>query len=132
MSSNDGRVVSNFVVQALNNEDITIYGNGNQTRSLCYVDDLIEGLISLFFVKQENPTPVNLGNPTPISMNNLAHEIVLLTQSASRIIHLPLPEDDPVNRQPDIALASALLGFFPKIDRDEGLMRTIFYFKSIL
>jgi UDP-glucuronate decarboxylase len=132
MSSNDGRVVSNFVVQALRNEDITIYGDGNQTRSLCYVDDLIKGLISLFFVQQENPTPVNLGNPTPISMNNLAHEIVLLTQSASKIIHLPLPEDDPVNRQPDIAIASALLGFFPKIDRDEGLLRTIFYFKSIL
>jgi UDP-glucuronate decarboxylase len=132
MSSNDGRVVSNFVVQALRNEDITIYGNGNQTRSLCYVDDLIQGLISLFFVKQENPSPVNLGNPTPVSMNNLANEIVSLTQSASRIVHLPLPEDDPVNRQPDISVASDLLGFFPKIDRAEGLKRTICYFQSIL
>jgi UDP-glucuronate decarboxylase len=127
MSEDDGRVVSNFIVQALNNHPITIYGDGNQIRSFCFVDDLIDGLISLFF-KDELFNPVNLGNPEPISMNNLASEIIKLTNSKSEITYMQLPKDDPVNRIPDITKAKILLNWKPLIDRKTGLLRTIEYF----
>ena len=131
MAINDGRVVSNFIVQALRDEDLTIYGDGKQTRSFCYVDDLIEGLVTLFF-KENVSGPVNLGNPIPATMLELANEIRLLCNSKSKIIHLPLPSDDPTNREPDIKRAQNLLGWSPKISRDVGLERTISYFKSVV
>ena len=131
MSETDGRVVSNFISQALRNEDITIYGTGNQTRSFCYVDDLISGILNLFF--SENPNqPINLGNPDQISMNQLANEIIKLTKSDSKIVNKPLPQDDPVNRLPDISKANQILNWYPKINREEGLKRTIEYFKKIV
>ncbi len=129
MSETDGRVVSNFISQALRNEDITIYGTGNQTRSFCYVDDLISGILNLFF--SENPNqPINLGNPDQISMNQLANEIIKLTKSESKIVNKPLPQDDPVDRLPDISKANQILKWYPKINREEGLKRTIEYFKK--
>jgi len=131
MAVNDGRVVSNFIVQALKNEDITIYGDGNQTRSFCYVDDLISGLLKLFFSK-DYVGPINLGNPNPISMNKLASEIIELTNSKSRLNYYPLPSDDPVDREPDIGKAEKYLNWQPKIDRVVGLERTIEYFKKII
>ena len=131
MAINDGRVVSNFIVQALRDEDLTIYGDGKQTRSFCYVDDLIEGLVNLFFKENVNG-PVNLGNPIPATMMELADEIRLLCNSKSKIIHLPLPSDDPTNREPDIKKAQNLLGWNPKISREVGLERTISYFKSVV
>ena len=131
MAMQDGRVVSNFIVQALTNQDITIYGNGEQTRSLCYVDDLIEGLVSLFF-SDDIIGPVNLGNPDPISMNNLAEEIITLTKSKSKIKYLPLPGDDPVQREPDISLAKERLSWAPQIPRDQGLRWTIEYFRKLI
>ena len=130
MSETDGRVVSNFISQALRNEDITIYGNGNQTRSFCYVDDLILGILNLFF--SENPNqPINLGNPDQISMNQLANEIIKLTKSNSKIVNKPLPQDDPIDRLPDISKANQILNWYPKINREEGLKRTIDYFKKL-
>ena len=131
MAVNDGRVVSNFIVQALKNEDITIYGDGNQTRSFCYVDDLISGLLKLFLSK-DYVGPINLGNPNPISMNKLASEIIELTNSKSRLNYYPLPSDDPVDREPDIGKAEKYLNWQPKIDRVVGLERTIEYFKKII
>ena len=131
MSEDDGRVVSNFIVQALKNQEITIYGDGSQTRSFCYVDDLIEGLLSLFF-SNKYLGPINLGNPKPISMKELAGEIIELTKSKSQIIYLPLPEDDPVERKPDINRAIQYLKWEPKIERLEGLSKTIQYFKQII
>ena len=131
MAVNDGRVVSNFIVQALKNEDITIYGDGNQTRSFCYVDDLISGLLKLFF-SADYVGPINLGNPNPISMNKLASEIIELTNSKSRLNYYPLPSDDPVDREPDIGKAEKYLNWQPKIDRVVGLERTIEYFKKII
>jgi UDP-glucuronate decarboxylase len=131
MSEDDGRVVSNFIVQALKNQEITIYGDGSQTRSFCYVDDLIEGLLSLFF-SNKYLGPINLGNPKPISMKELAGEIIELTKSKSQIIYLPLPEDDPVERKPDINRAIQYLKWEPKIERLEGLSKTIEYFKQII
>jgi UDP-glucuronate decarboxylase len=131
MSETDGRVVSNFISQALRNEDITIYGTGNQTRSFCYVDDLISGILNLFF--SENPNqPINLGNPDQISMNQLANEIIKLTKSNSKIVNKPLPQDDPVDRLPDISKANQVLNWYPKINREEGLKRTIEYFKKLV
>lgn len=130
MSRNDGRVVSNFILQALNGEDITIYGNGSQTRSFCYVDDLVLGLIALF--NSEGITdPVNLGNPSPISMIQLAQEVISLTASSSSLRFLDLPSDDPLQREPDISKAKSSFGWEPTIDRHEGLVRTITYFRSI-
>ena len=129
MSEDDGRVVSNFIVQALNNHPITIYGDGNQIRSFCFVDDLIDGLISLFF-EEELFNPINLGNPEPISMNKLASEIIKLTNSKSEITYMQLPKDDPVNRIPDITKAKILLNWKPLIDRKTGLLRTIEYFSN--
>lgn len=129
MAINDGRVVSNFIVQALKNEPITIYGDGNQTRSFCYVDDLIEGLIKLFFTEQIHE-PVNLGNPQPINMSILAGEIVKIVGSSSAIEMKPLPQDDPKQREPDISKARKLLDWNPSIDRSVGLEKTIEYFKA--
>lgn len=131
MSKDDGRVVSNFIVQALSNEPITIYGDGSQTRSFCYVSDLIEGIISMFF-KEHIDEPINLGNPTPIAMNQLAQEIISLTGSDSRITYLPLPADDPRQREPDISKAQILLGWQPRVSRESGLETTIDYFRKIL
>lgn len=131
MAINDGRVVSNFIVQALRNEDLTIYGDGMQTRSFCYVDDLIDGLIKLFF-KDDVNGPINLGNPTPATMLELAEEIKIMCNSGSRIVHLPLPSDDPTNREPDIRKAQNDLKWVPKTSRKVGLERTISYFKTII
>jgi UDP-glucuronate decarboxylase len=129
MSVGDGRVVTNFIVQALRNEDITVYGDGSQTRSFCYVDDLVDGLISLFF-SEGNHEPVNLGNPVPTSMLELAQEIVTLTNSNSKIIFDPLPPDDPKKREPDITKANKLLGWQPKVSRIDGLKKTIEHLAS--
>ena len=125
----DGRVVSNFIVQVLTGNPITIYGKGTQTRSFCFVDDLIEGLVKLF--ENDNmEQPVNLGNPTPINMVNLAHEIIELTNSKSEIVFKDLPQDDPIDRLPDITIAKKVLNWEPRINRIEGLKRTIDYFES--
>lgn len=130
MSPSDGRVVSNFIVQALSNSPITIYGEGKQTRSFCYVDDLIRGLLSLY--KKEGITgPVNLGNPTPITMLQLATEIIELTNSSSEVIHLPLPSDDPVQREPDISVAKSELNWEPQVDRISGIKKTIEFFRNL-
>ena len=129
MAINDGRVVSNFIVQALKNEALTIYGDGSQTRSFCYVDDLIEGLLKLFF-EEKIYEPINIGNPLPIPMTELAQEIVDLVGSKSKIVNLPLPGDDPKQREPDITKAKEILGWEPKVARTEGLRRTIEYFSS--
>lgn len=131
MALNDGRVVSNFIVQALKNENITVYGNGAQTRSFCYVDDLITGIEKLFF-KEEVFEPINLGNPTPISMQELASEVIELTDSQSKIEHHQLPSDDPSNRHPDISKAKKILEWSPLVDRIDGLRKTILYFKQRL
>ena len=131
MQANDGRVVSNFIVQALANDSITIYGNGEQTRSFCYVDDLIEGIIQLFF-SEGIVSPINLGNPQPITIKTLANEIIELTKSKSKINYEDLPSDDPVQRQPDITKANKLLNWQPKINRENGLIKTIEYFKKEL
>jgi len=131
MSFNDGRVVSNFILQALRNEPITVYGDGNQTRSFCYVDDLVEGIIKLFF-KEDIFQPINLGNPEPISMIQLAEEILDLTGSKSRIEKMALPADDPTNREPDISKAKSILGWEPKVKRIDGLRKTIEYFEKEL
>ncbi len=127
MALDDGRVVSNFIIQALQNQSLTVYGDGNQIRSFCYVSDLIEGLISLFMTPDIRE-PINLGNPQPISMLQLAQEVIQLTNSSSKIVHLPLPADDPVERTPDIARANKRLSWKPKISRGEGLGETIRYF----
>ncbi len=129
MAINDGRVVSNFIVQALQNSDITIYGDGTQTRSFCYVDDLIEGFIKLFFADKIYE-PVNLGNPQPITMLELAYEIIKLTNSSSKVVFKPLPGDDPKDRRPDISKAKKLLAWEPKISRESGLQKTIENFSS--
>ncbi len=131
MAMDDGRVVSNFIVQALTNKDITVYGNGSQIRSLCYVDDLIRGLVSLFFADSIKG-PVNLGNPSPITMLQLAQEIISMTNSNSKVIYKPLPEDDPMTRQPDIQKATELLNWTPEVSRAEGLQKTIDYFSKLL
>jgi UDP-glucuronate decarboxylase len=131
MAIYDGRVVSNFIVQALKGEDITVYGDGSQIRSLCYVSDLIEGLLSLFFA-EDVYGPVNLGNPEPLSMMELAKEIKDLTKSQSRIVMKALPSDDPITREPDISRAREILGWEPQIGRTEGLAKTVSYFSSAL
>ncbi|MDO9510770.1 MAG: SDR family oxidoreductase [Bacteroidales bacterium] len=132
MHPNDGRVVSNFIVQALKNEDITMYGDGNQTRSFQYVDDLIEGAIRLMNTGDEITGPINIGNPGEFTIRELAEKIIQLTGSSSKMIFMPLPADDPMQRQPDIAKAREILGWEPKIDLNEGLIKTIAYFESIL
>lgn len=130
MHPNDGRVVSNFIVQALRNEPITIYGEGKQTRSFCYVDDLVAGMVSLMHSEDDWPGPVNIGNPDEYSILELAKKIVELTKSRSELIFLPLPIDDPIQRCPDIALAKEKLGWSPTIGLDQGLRKTIEYFKN--
>ena len=130
MQPDDGRVVSNFIVQALQGNDITIYGDGQQSRSFCYVDDLIEGFIKLFF-SEEVHVPVNIGNPQPITMNQLASEIISLVGSDSRISYKPLPGDDPKDREPDIERAKLLLDWSPRFGRIEGLQKTVNYFRSM-
>lgn len=128
MAQNDGRVVSNFILQALKNEDITIYGDGSQTRSFCYVDDLVEGLIKMMNSKLTGP--VNLGNPSERTVLDFAKLVIELTNSKSKIINRPLPSDDPTKRRPDISLAKQELGWEPTVDIVEGLNKTIEYFKS--
>jgi UDP-glucuronate decarboxylase len=132
MHPNDGRVVSNFIVQALQNKDITIYGDGLQTRSFQYVDDLIEGLIRMMGTRDEFTGPVNIGNPEEFTMLELAEKVIRLTGSKSGIVKMPLPPDDPSQRQPDISLAQTELGWSPEIKLDEGLAKTIEYFRSII
>lgn len=133
MHPNDGRVVSNFIVQALQNKDVTIYGNGSQTRSFQYVDDLIEGMIRMMNSSDDFIGPVNIGNPEEYTIKELAEKIIDLTKSKSKLIYLPLPQDDPMQRQPDISLAEKMLNdWHPKIGLDEGLMYTIEYFRRIL
>jgi UDP-glucuronate decarboxylase len=131
MALDDGRVVSNFIVQALTGEPITIYGNGTQTRSFCYVDDLIEGLVKLYFA-EEVYEPVNLGNPEPVTILDLAEEIIGLTKSNSKIVMKPLPTDDPKQREPVISKAEQNLQWKPRISRQEGLLKTIDFFKLSL
>lgn len=132
MSINDGRVVSNFIVQALKGEDITIYGDGSQTRSFCYVDDLIDGMVKMMDSEDGFTGPVNLGNPEEFTMVQLAEHIIRLTKSKSQIIFKPLPQDDPMQRKPDIALAKEKLGWTPELGLEDGLERTIRYFMDKL
>src|SRR6266852_2775930 len=132
MLPDDGRVVSNFVMQALRGQDITIYGDGTQTRSFCYIDDLVDGLLKLMDSPSEITGPVNLGNPVEFTMRELAEMTLKLTGSRSKLVFLPLPQDDPRQRQPDIAFARSSLAWAPTIPLEEGLARTIAYFRSVL
>ena len=132
MHPNDGRVVSNFIIQALRNQDITVYGEGSQTRSFCYVDDLVDGLLRLMETSDEVTGPINLGNPVEFSIRQLAETVIELTGSSSRIVNQELPEDDPKQRQPDITKAQSVLGWTPKMQLHEGLIKTIDYFEGVL
>lgn len=132
MHPNDGRVVSNFIVQALRGDDITIYGDGTQTRSFCYIDDLIEGINGMMATEKDYFGPVNLGNPTECTILELAEKVLRLTSGTSKLIFKPLPQDDPVQRCPDISLAKIKLGWQPKVCIEEGLKQTIAYFKKVL
>lgn len=131
MHPNDGRVVSNFIVQALNGEDITVYGNGSQSRSFCYVDDLIDAFVLLMDSPDDFTGPVNTGNPNEFTVLQLAQKVIELTGSKSKIVLKPLPSDDPRQRQPDITLAKEKLGWEPRVQLEEGLQMTIAYFKSL-
>ncbi len=130
MHPNDGRVVSSFIVQALRGEPITIYGSGEQTRSFCYVDDMIDGIVRMMRTPDEVTGPVNLGNPRELTILDVARKVVALTGSKSSIEFRPLPTDDPMQRQPDITLARRLLGWEPRVSLDEGVLRTIEYFRA--
>jgi UDP-glucuronate decarboxylase len=130
MAKDDGRVVSNFIVQALQGKPLTIYGDGSQTRSFCYVSDLIEGLVKLFFAEKVYE-PVNLGNPTPINMKELAEEVISLTGSVSKVEYQDLPKDDPKQREPNISKAKDLLDWSPIVERSDGLKKTVAYFQSL-
>ena len=132
MSENDGRVVSNFIVQALQNKDITVYGDGSQTRSFCYVDDLINGLVKMQDNEEGFIGPVNLGNPCETTILQFAEMIIRLSNSNSKIIHKPLPSDDPCRRKPDISLAKEKLNWEPKVNVEQGILKTIEYFDGIL
>ena len=132
MSISDGRVVSNFIVQALKNEPITIYGDGNQSRSFCYVSDLVEGIYKLLIKKEPVDSPVNLGNPNEFTIKQLAEAIIKITNSQSVIINNPLPLDDPKQRRPDISLASKLLKWQPTVQLEEGIRKTVAYFKTVI
>lgn len=132
MHLNDGRVVSNFIVQALQGQDITIYGDGQQTRSFCYVDDLIDAMVKMMNSEKGFTGPVNIGNPSEFTILQLAETVLKLSDSKSKIIHQPLPSDDPKQRQPNIALAKAKLAWEPKVNLEDGLRETIIYFKKIL
>lgn len=132
MNKNDGRVVSNFIVQALKNEDITLYGDGSQTRSFQYVDDLVEGMVRMMNVDDKFVGPVNIGNPNEFTIKELAEKVIELTGSKSQFVYKPLPFDDPKQRQPDISLAKEKLNWQPTIQLEEGLAKTIEYFKTII
>ena len=132
MHPNDGRVVSNFIVQALRGEDITIYGNGEQTRSFCYVDDLIEAMLRMMQTPADITGPVNIGNPVEVTMLELAERIISLTQSTSKLCYKPLPQDDPKQRRPDISFAKSTLDWQPKVALEDGLKTTIDYFRRTL
>ncbi|MEZ5502494.1 MAG: GDP-mannose 4,6-dehydratase [Halioglobus sp.] len=132
MHPNDGRVVSNFIMQALRGAPITLFGDGSQTRSFCYVDDLIEGFIRLMATGDEVTGPINLGNPNEFTIRELAEKVIELTGSKSSIVNRPLPSDDPMQRQPDIAVAKSRLGWEPKIQLEEGLRKAIPYFQGLL
>lgn len=132
MHPNDGRVVSNFIVQALQNKDITIYGDGMQTRSFQYVDDLIEGMLKMMASPESFTGPVNIGNPNEFTILQLAEQVIALTNSKSKIIRMPLPSDDPMQRQPNIELAKKMLDWEPKIQLKEGLIKTIDYFAATI
>ncbi len=132
MHPSDGRVVSNFILQALRGEDITLYGDGSQTRAFCYVDDLIDGPIRLMDRGADVTGPINLGNPEEIPVRALAEQVIALTGSSSRIVHRPLPEDDPLQRCPDITRARTVLGWQPRVGLRDGLERTIAYFRTLL
>jgi UDP-glucuronate decarboxylase len=132
MHPNDGRVVSNFIVQALQGKDITLYGDGTQTRAFCYVDDLIEGFVRMMATGPEVTGPINIGNPHEIPVRELAERVIALTGSRSRIMHRPLPVDDPLQRCPDIAMARSVLGWQPTVHLDTGLERTTAFFRQLL
>jgi len=132
MQPDDGRVISNFIVQSLKNKDITVYGDGNQTRSFCYVDDLVDGIIKMINGREDFVGPVNLGNPIEFSIFELAEKIIKLTDSKSKIIYKPLPEDDQKRRKPDIKLAKEELNWEPKVPFEEGIKKTIDYFERLL
>ena len=131
MLPNDGRVVSNFIIQALNNEDITIYGDGKQTRSFQYIDDLIEGMVRMMDTEDDFTGPINIGNPNEFPVLELAERVIRMTGSTSKIVFKPLPTDDPKQRQPDIKLAKEKLGWQPTVELEDGLKRTIEYFKNV-
>ena len=132
MHPNDGRVVSNFIVQALRGQDITLYGDGSQTRAFCYADDLIDGFLRMMATDDGFTGPINIGNPHEISVRTLAERVIALTGAKSQLVFRPLPADDPIQRCPDISLARAMLGWEPKIALDDGLTRTIAYFDRLL
>jgi UDP-glucuronate decarboxylase len=132
MHPNDGRVVSNFIIQALKNQDITIYGNGEQTRSFQYIDDLIEGLVRFINTDDSFIGPINIGNPSEYKIIELAEQIILLTASKSQLVFKPLPQDDPTRRCPDISLAKSKMSWEPKVSLEEGLIKTIEYFKTLV
>jgi UDP-glucuronate decarboxylase len=131
MHPNDGRVVSNFIMQALQGEPITVYGDGSQTRSFCYVDDMIEGFIRLMYSPDDFTGPVNLGNPGEFTILELAEKVIKLTRSRSRIIYKPLPQDDPIQRQPNIKLAKNKIKWEPNVNLEGGLKETIKYFRKL-
>jgi UDP-glucuronate decarboxylase len=131
MHPSDGRVLSNFIVQALQNKDLTVYGDGNQTRSFCYVDDLVDGLVRLMSSKDDIVGPLNLGNPSEFTIRQLAEAVIDLTGSRSKVVHRPLPLDDPKQRRPDIGRAQELLDWRPTIQLREGLIKTIAYFDGL-
>ena len=132
MHPQDGRVISNFIIQALKNEDITVFGNGGQSRSFCYVDDMIEGMVRLMNAGNNFIGPCNMGNPAEYSIMEIAEKIIRLTGTKSKIIYKPLPQDDPMQRQPDISIAKEKLGWEPTVPVEEGLKKTIEYFRSII
>lgn len=132
MHINDGRVVSNFIIQALKDEDITVYGDGSQTRSFCYIDDMVNGLIRLMSTSDDFTGPINLGNPSEITILELAEKVLKITDSKSRIVFKTLPQDDPVRRCPDITQAKSILGWQPKVSLEEGLGKTAEYFREVL
>jgi UDP-glucuronate decarboxylase len=132
MASGDGRVVSNFIVQALKGDDISIYGDGSQTRSFCYVSDLVDGFLRMMDKNEPLVGPINLGNPNEFTMLELAEKVIKLTGSSSKLKFEPLPQDDPKQRQPDITKAKTQLGWEPKVQLEEGLEKTISYFKGVL
>jgi UDP-glucuronate decarboxylase len=132
MHPNDGRVVSNFIIQTLTNKDITVYGKGSQTRSFCYVDDMIEGFIRLMNTSDDVSGPINLGNPHELSILELAEKLIEMTGSKSKIIYETLPQDDPTRRKPDITRAKQILDWQPKISLEDGLSKTIGYFEELL